>query len=170
QARIRQNPPIRRGTQARVPASRVSQLRNRFNRSTTTVPRRRSRIPVTLFRDRNLRIDILEALEAAVGDSDSDTRHILNLQRDFNENDYDMLLSLDENNRGQGASVNQINCLPESVVQSENLEESCAICLETPRIGETIRHLPCFHKFHKDCIDPWLGRQKSCPVCKSSIT
>ncbi|CAN1278677.1 hypothetical protein LINPERPRIM_LOCUS16715 [Linum perenne] len=134
QARIRQNPPIRRGTQARVPASRVSQLRNRFNRSTTTVPRRRSRIPVTLFRDRNLqfpldmdldmRIDILEALEAAVGDSDSDTRHILNLQRDFNENDYDMLLSLDENNRGQGASVNQINCLPESVVQVNTMQTS----------------------------------------------
>ncbi|CAN0875589.1 E3 ubiquitin-protein ligase SDIR1 [Linum grandiflorum] len=179
-AQTRQNPPIRRGAQARGPTSRVTQLRNRFNRSVTNGPRRRTRIPATLSRNRNLqfpldmdldmRIDILEALEAAVGESDSDIRHILNLQRDFNENDYDMLLSLDENNGRQGASANHINCLPESVVQSDNFSENCAICLETPSIGETIRHLPCFHKFHKDCIDPWLGRQKSCPVCKSSIT
>ncbi|KAJ6326224.1 hypothetical protein OIU78_013347 [Salix suchowensis] len=81
-----------------------------------------------------------------------------------------MLLALDDNNSQHGATANQINSLPESVVQTDNFEETCAVCLEAPTIGEKIRHLPCLHKFHKDCIDPWLSRKTSCPICKLSIT
>ncbi|KAJ6393111.1 hypothetical protein OIU77_022567 [Salix suchowensis] len=84
-------------------------------------------------------------------------------------NDYEMLLALDESNSQHGAAARQINSLPESVVQTDNLEETCAICLEAPAIGEKIRHLPCLHKFHKECIDPWLSRKTSCPICKCGI-
>ncbi|KAL6903520.1 hypothetical protein ACP4OV_004333 [Aristida adscensionis] len=91
-------------------------------------------------------------------------------QPNIDLNDYDALLALDENNdQHTGASGSQINNLPESVVQSNSVEEPCAVCLENLSAGETIRHLPCFHKFHKECIDKWLKRKKMCPVCKSGI-
>ncbi|KDP20329.1 hypothetical protein JCGZ_06415 [Jatropha curcas] len=180
QPRSFHNPSNRRVAQARVPATRTSQLRSRlFNRSPAALSRARNPSLATLSTARNfqfplgmdidMRLDILEALEE-FSDMSMTTSRILQVQRDFNENDYEMLLALDENNHQRGASVNRINSLPESTVQTDNFEETCAICLETPTVGETIRHLPCLHKFHKDCIDPWLGRKTSCPVCKSSIT
>ncbi|XP_008807959.2 uncharacterized protein LOC103720151 [Phoenix dactylifera] len=125
--------------------------------------------------DMDMRLNFFEELEAAfgngVGSVDTAISSILQVQRDFNENDYEMLLALDNNNhQHSGASDNQINNLPQTVIQTDNVEEPCAVCLEKPSVGDTIRHLPCFHKFHKECIDPWLRRKTSCPVCKSGIT
>lgn len=174
--RSSQNPSNRRGNQVQVTTTRASGLRSRLsNRTPVRISRERNPFPAVfpgglnfqfpLGMDLEMRLNILENLEASM----TATR-MLHVQRDFNENDYEMLLALDENNSQHGASANQINCLPESVVQTDNFGETCAVCLEAPTIGEKIRHLPCLHKFHKDCIDPWLSRKTSCPICKSSIT
>ncbi|XP_022761941.1 uncharacterized protein LOC111307894 isoform X2 [Durio zibethinus] len=165
-----QNSSNRRGVQAHFSTSaRVSRSRSGvLNQPRITPSRTRNfRFPL------DMRLDILEAMEAAIGDADDMgmASHIFQVQREFNENDYEMLLALDDNNHHHGgASITQINSLPLSKVQTDKFEEPCAICLETPAIGETIRHLPCLHKFHKDCIDPWLSQKTLCPVCKSSIT
>ncbi|KAI4311379.1 hypothetical protein MLD38_036282 [Melastoma candidum] len=128
-----------------------------------------------LFRSHHLensRLDVLEALEYVLGDtSDPETSiDFLGTQRDFTEDDYEILLALDENNVRTGASVHQICSLPESKVQNDSFGEACTICLEVPAKGDMIRRLPCLHKFHKDCIDPWLSRSRSCPICKSPIS
>jgi hypothetical protein len=47
--------------------------------------------------------------------------------------------------------------------------EQCSICMEEYRPGDSIRVLPCFHKYHKYCIDEWLRPHGDCPVCKFSI-
>ncbi|PSS24095.1 E3 ubiquitin-protein like [Actinidia chinensis var. chinensis] len=170
QSRSSHNSSVRRGTQARGrSSSRLARLRGQLPRQSPRISlgERSSIFPPDM--DLDMRVHVLEALEAF---SDMGvTGNFLPVEREFNEYDYETLLALDENNHQHGgASLNQINILPESTVQGDNFEEACAICLETPTSGDTIRHLPCLHKFHKDCIDPWLRRRTSCPVCKSSIT
>ncbi|XP_019428361.1 PREDICTED: uncharacterized protein LOC109336293 isoform X2 [Lupinus angustifolius] len=174
--RTRQNPSNRRRAVPQVSlANRTSQLRNRtIRRSLTPHISTRGRYPpFPLDMDLDMRLNILEALEDSVGGLGDIgmADDIFHVGRDFNEEDYEMLLALDEgNHRHTGAASNQINGLPQSTIQTDNFTEVCAVCLDTPVKGETIRHLPCLHKFHKDCIDPWLRRKPSCPVCKSSIT
>jgi len=46
----------------------------------------------------------------------------------------------------------------------------CAICLEEFEHKEKVRVLPCGHKFHEDCLVPWLTeRHASCPLCKMDV-
>lgn len=47
--------------------------------------------------------------------------------------------------------------------------ESCAICIETFKINDVVRILPCRHQFHKVCIDQWLLAKRTCPMCKMDI-
>ena len=50
-------------------------------------------------------------------------------------------------------------------------ESSCGICKESINADETIQNIPpCNHKFHADCIYPWLHANRiTCPICRSFI-
>lgn len=42
--------------------------------------------------------------------------------------------------------------------------EQCVVCHEPMRKGEEVRRLPCFHVYHRLCIDRWLGVKATCPL------
>lgn len=72
---------------------------------------------------------------------------------------------------------NQVLLLEEEEFEAsgEETEEGdshacCAICLEEFEHQEKLRVLPCGHRFHEDCLVPWLtGRHASCPLCKMDV-
>ncbi|XP_026569868.1 RING finger protein 148-like [Pseudonaja textilis] len=44
--------------------------------------------------------------------------------------------------------------------------DNCAVCLEMYKPKDVARILRCGHLFHKICVDPWLLKHQTCPVCK----
>ncbi|KAL6643174.1 hypothetical protein ACP70R_021355 [Stipagrostis hirtigluma subsp. patula] len=45
----------------------------------------------------------------------------------------------------------------------------CSVCLAAFQTGETVRLLPvCLHLYHAGCIDPWLDKHTTCPLCRSA--
>lgn len=47
---------------------------------------------------------------------------------------------------------------------------TCVICLDAMEDGEIVRTLPCFHEYHRDCIDTWLTKKSAvCPLCLQPV-
>ena len=44
--------------------------------------------------------------------------------------------------------------------------QECCICLAKYKDKEEVRKLPCSHKFHSKCVEEWLGRHATCPMCR----
>lgn len=96
------------------------------------------------------------------------------IQRDFTGDDYDMLRQLDDEGDlpFKGATQAEINRLPvqrlterDATVATQR-KEYCAVCLGPYAAEEEVRSLPCLHRYHKECVDPWLSKNAYCPVCK----
>lgn len=57
-----------------------------------------------------------------------------------------------------------------AIADEESTACCCAICLDEFGDKEKLRRLPCQHRFHEDCLVPWLTeRHSSCPLCKFDV-
>lgn len=53
-------------------------------------------------------------------------------------------------------------------VEDNNL--GCSICTEDFSVGQDVRVLPCNHKYHPQCVDPWLVNVSgTCPLCRLDL-
>jgi len=55
-------------------------------------------------------------------------------------------------------------------IKKEDLDKECSICMDPFCEKEFKRVLPpCGHLFHKKCIDKWLKKNPSCPICRVAL-
>ncbi|KAL2337379.1 hypothetical protein Fmac_011825 [Flemingia macrophylla] len=66
------------------------------------------------------------------------------------------------------AAIPTLNFNQEAFSSSESTQ--CVICLAEYKEKELLRIIPkCGHTFHLSCIDMWLRKQSTCPVCRLSL-
>lgn len=77
------------------------------------------------------------------------------------------LLENDPNRYGSlPAQKEVVKALP-TVAIDQDLQ--CAVCLEEFVMGNEAKEMPCKHKFHGECIMPWLELHSSCPICRYQL-
>ncbi|KDP30629.1 hypothetical protein JCGZ_16194 [Jatropha curcas] len=59
-----------------------------------------------------------------------------------------------------------IEALP-NVTIKETIQ--CSVCLDDLEVGTEAKEMPCKHKFHSNCLLPWLELHSSCPVCRFQL-
>ncbi|PVI01377.1 hypothetical protein DM02DRAFT_347963 [Periconia macrospinosa] len=62
-----------------------------------------------------------------------------------------------------GAATSQNDDSPDEAL-------GCSICTDDFEKGQDLRVLPCNHKFHPECVDPWLlNVSGTCPLCRVDL-
>uniref|UniRef100_A0A0D3CKL6 RING-type E3 ubiquitin transferase n=2 Tax=Brassica oleracea var. oleracea TaxID=109376 RepID=A0A0D3CKL6_BRAOL len=118
---------------------------------------------VVLINSFNQRIRIQDSVDASAVPSGS-------LGDYFIGPGFEMLLQRlaenDPNNRyGTPPATKEAVESLETVMVEEGLVQ-CTVCLDDFEIGVEAKEMPCKHKFHSECLLPWLELHSSCPVCR----
>ncbi|KAH7291613.1 hypothetical protein KP509_29G024500 [Ceratopteris richardii] len=60
--------------------------------------------------------------------------------------------------------------LPTVQYDMSSEDNQCAVCLSEYQLNEKVQKLPvCEHLFHIGCIDEWLAKNATCPICRISL-
>ena len=107
-------------------------------------------------------------------DDDAPVNNRINVLRDSRIPDdatYEELLYLEKKigDVSKGLSKKELNSLKITKYLAGNKKDKCLICLGWIEDKEEIRNLKCKHFFHRHCIDNWLSKNKTCPICKGNV-
>jgi hypothetical protein len=94
------------------------------------------------------------------------------IDRNFNSNDYEILLQLDETVKKRGVSPDEMKNIDNYVISSRcelKFQNECIICRLDFELQSSVAQLPCNHIFHHDCIGHWLRSSTLCPLCRHDI-
>mmetsp|Transcript_35320 Transcript_35320/g.59857 ORF Transcript_35320/g.59857 Transcript_35320/m.59857 type:complete len:507 (+) Transcript_35320:310-1830(+) len=63
----------------------------------------------------------------------------------------------------------QIVAFPKKNEEKHHDNHDCPICYSSIREGSAVK-TGCNHKFHIKCIEDWMEKQRSCPICRKLIS
>ena len=90
--------------------------------------------------------------------------------QDPSADDYEALLTLDDNNVSRAAAPSD-RARYMRRVRPKGPKKICLVCHDEygPGGGKAVVALPCGHDYHEDCINKWFDREKTCPVCRKEL-
>lgn len=90
--------------------------------------------------------------------------------RELTPEDYEMLLMLDSMIEKKTTETDVLGSLRVTLYEETGTNEECRICMCPLETGDSLKHLPCNHFFHEDCVSTWLGKHsQSCPLCNTKV-
>nr|DAD32751.1 TPA_asm: hypothetical protein HUJ06_011602 [Nelumbo nucifera] len=54
-------------------------------------------------------------------------------------------------------------------LEKGSIPVNCVVCLESFKVGDKCRLLPCRHEFHANCVDSWLLKTPIFPICETIV-
>ena len=55
-----------------------------------------------------------------------------------------------------------------NTIKESNCSNTCLICMDDFTEEDLVRKLPkCKHIYHKECIDKWIVKKSTCPICRA---
>ncbi|KAG6471346.1 E3 ubiquitin-protein ligase RDUF2-like [Zingiber officinale] len=70
---------------------------------------------------------------------------------------------------GSAADAQESSRSGEALQRSRSRVEVCAVCLEEVQAQQRVTWLPCAHKYHTECLLPWLAARSQCPCCRTHV-
>ncbi|KAJ3673935.1 hypothetical protein LUZ60_005927 [Juncus effusus] len=73
------------------------------------------------------------------------------------------------NKRPPGVTKEAFSLLKTEVFEKEEMSVDCCICLDKFNEGIKVLRLNCSHRFHPECLEPWVRKCGDCPYCRTGI-
>lgn len=93
---------------------------------------------------------------------------IQTIQNEEEDNEYERLVELCEHVGVHYVGVDNVNAV--APIVNEEVTDACPICIELVPDKPWRRIHRCGHMYCASCIETWLEKHKTCPVCKTDVT
>ena len=94
-------------------------------------------------------------------------------RRNQNDNYSSINAAISERDHTSTSNPHFLHDRKDDVIENQEMgiddNHQCSICLSQYHDGDILRMLPCFHKYHRSCVDPWLKKKTNCPLCNTDL-